>query len=349
MIVLLFAAILAITLYQAVPRAVFEARRAKEQLLIDRGHQYVRAIQLYYRKFRPQYPPSIKALEDTNHMRFLRHRFKDPFTGKDDWRLLHTNGITLTDSKVSLIKTTGKQNGSKSSSASGWFTNSTSAFGGNSDSFSDTSSSSLDEQPEVTVPPVRKRPPAIPANTGPTQTADSQNQFGGDLNAQLQADVASEPSLLGGDGQTAPKQEQANAATPEAQQTGSQDQNPPNPMQMVRNMLSSEAPRTPQQPGMIPGVVHGGGIAGVASKAAGKSIKVVNDQDDYSLWEFVYDPTKDRTGAPAAGTAAARPQPQEGSTSSGPVETAEPSPGVPSFGSESASTPGNGTRQVDPQ
>jgi type II secretory pathway pseudopilin PulG len=298
MIVLLFAAILAITLYQAVPRAVFEARRAKEQLLIDRGNQYVRAIQLYYRKFRPQYPPSIEALEDTNRMRFLRHRYKDPFTGKDDWRLLHTNGITLTDSKVNLIKTTGKQSDSKSNSASGWFTNSTSAFGGNSTSFSDTSSSSSDEQPEVKVPPVRKRPPEIPANAGPAQSADSLNQFGGDLNAQLHADLASEPSLLGSEEQTAAPQSQGSTAPAGAQQTGSQDQNQPNPMQMVRNMLSSEAPRTPPQPGMVPGAVHGGGIAGVASRAAGKSIKVVNDQDDYSLWEFVYDPTKDRTGAP---------------------------------------------------
>lgn len=293
MIVLLFSAILAITLYQAVPRAVFEARRAKEQLLVDRGHQYVRAIQLYYRKFRPQYPPSIKALEDTNHMRFLRHRFKDPFTGKDDWRLIHTNGVALTDSKVNPIKTTGKQSGS--SSASGWFNSSSSAFGSSNDSFSDTSSS--DEQPEMVVPPVRKRPPEIPANAGPAQTADSINQSGGDLNAQLQADLASEPSLLGPEGSAADDQARSSAPPAGAQQAGGQ--NASNPMQMVRNMLSNEAPRTPPQPGMAPGAMHGPGIAGVASRASGKSIKLVNDQDDYSLWEFVYDPTKDRTGAPA--------------------------------------------------
>jgi hypothetical protein len=41
------------------------------------------------------------------------------------------------------------------------------------------------------------------------------------------------------------------------------------------------------------GVIQSGGIAGVASKAEGRTIKTVNDQENYSLWEFYYDPTKD--------------------------------------------------------
>lgn len=45
-----------------------------------------------------------------------------------------------------------------------------------------------------------------------------------------------------------------------------------------------------------------GGLAGVASKARGESIKVVNDQVDYSLWEFYYDPTKDMKQALPGGT-----------------------------------------------
>jgi hypothetical protein len=49
------------------------------------------------------------------------------------------------------------------------------------------------------------------------------------------------------------------------------------------------------------GRISGGGIAGVASKAGGKTIKEVNDQTDFSLWEFYYDPSKDLTrGAPNA-------------------------------------------------
>jgi hypothetical protein len=51
----------------------------------------------------------------------------------------------------------------------------------------------------------------------------------------------------------------------------------------------------------------GGGLAGVASKAEGHTIKVINDQVDYSLWEFYYDPSKDvKQGLPGgAGMGAA--------------------------------------------
>ena len=105
LIVFLFAAVIAIMLYRELPVTLFEAQRQKEQLLVDRGHEYTRAVQLYYRRFRGQYPASIDQLENTNNMRFLRHRFKDPFTGKDDWRLLHAGpGGMLIDSKVNPLK-----------------------------------------------------------------------------------------------------------------------------------------------------------------------------------------------------------------------------------------------------
>jgi hypothetical protein len=41
--------------------------------------------------------------------------------------------------------------------------------------------------------------------------------------------------------------------------------------------------------------VIGAGIAGVASKKEGESIKTVNDHTKYNEWEFVYDLTKDPT------------------------------------------------------
>ena len=43
--------------------------------------------------------------------------------------------------------------------------------------------------------------------------------------------------------------------------------------------------------------------AGVASKAEGHSIKTVNDQENYSLWEFYYDPSKDAARAAAGALA----------------------------------------------
>jgi hypothetical protein len=103
LIVFLFAAVVAIMLYMELPVAAFEAERDREQLVIDRGNEYAHAVKLFVRKF-GMYPASLDQLENTNRMRFLRHRFKDPLTGKDDWRLLHAgpNGQLL-DSKVSPI------------------------------------------------------------------------------------------------------------------------------------------------------------------------------------------------------------------------------------------------------
>ena len=47
LIVFLMAAAIALMLYQQMPRVAFESERDKEELLIDRGEQYKRAIQLY--------------------------------------------------------------------------------------------------------------------------------------------------------------------------------------------------------------------------------------------------------------------------------------------------------------
>jgi len=58
-------------------RASFEAERAREEVLIRRGEEYKHAIKLFYRRFQ-RYPPSIDALENTNNIRFLRQRYKDP-------------------------------------------------------------------------------------------------------------------------------------------------------------------------------------------------------------------------------------------------------------------------------
>jgi hypothetical protein len=99
LIVFLMAAAIALMLYQQMPRVAFESERDKEQLLIDRGEQYKRAIQLYV-VTNKRYPAKIEDLENTNDKRFLRKRYVDPFTGKNEWRLVHTNGAMLTDSLV---------------------------------------------------------------------------------------------------------------------------------------------------------------------------------------------------------------------------------------------------------
>ncbi|MDX2269001.1 MAG: hypothetical protein NW208_12900 [Bryobacter sp.] len=104
--IFVLAGMAAVSLYTALPRAVFESQRAKEDLLVYRGQEYQRAIQLYYRKFR-KYPMTLEELEKTSGQRFLRKRFVDPMTGSDEWRLINIVNGSYKDSKV--IKPTGAQ------------------------------------------------------------------------------------------------------------------------------------------------------------------------------------------------------------------------------------------------
>ena len=100
LLVFLMAAAVALSLYVEIPRVAMQSQRVKEQLLIDRGEQYKRAIQLFVRAS-GRYPGSIQELESFNNRRFLRRRYKDPMTGKDEWRIVHIGpGGVLTDSAL---------------------------------------------------------------------------------------------------------------------------------------------------------------------------------------------------------------------------------------------------------
>jgi hypothetical protein len=67
--------------------------------------------------------------------------------------------------------------------------------------------------------------------------------------------------------------------------------------EMIRNILTSPRTPPPGMTGAAGGVQIGGGLAGVASTAEKIGIKIYNDRGQYNEWEFVYDFSKDRTGA----------------------------------------------------
>ena len=91
-----FLALLVISLAVAAPRIARAIQRDREVETFHRGMQYRRAVQLYYRKFHA-YPPNADALVKTNEIRFLRKKYIDPITGKDDWKqVLYGQNITPT-------------------------------------------------------------------------------------------------------------------------------------------------------------------------------------------------------------------------------------------------------------
>lgn len=73
----------------AAPRMAASIERDREVEMQHRAKQYVRAIKMYSKKFQGAYPPTLEALEKQNGLRFLRKRYKDPMTGKADWKVIH--------------------------------------------------------------------------------------------------------------------------------------------------------------------------------------------------------------------------------------------------------------------
>ena len=336
LIVFLFAAVLAISLYMEMPSVAFEAKRAKEQLLLDRGNEYAHAVKLFYRKFR-RYPGSMDALENTNRLRFLRHRFKDPMTGEDNWRVLHAGPAgQLTDSKVNPIglnangSNTSNTNASNANGPNGNAPNN-GGFGvntGNNNQPGTTltaTAASPDAQTGAVVAPggIPQRPPEMPVSAGQSGAASADGsqpaQPGTDAVAAQPGGVQPVQPAVGPLGARGAMALRPGAGMPPqmaAQSASTGDPN--NPMQAVQGLMNNPNPAAPQatapatptaaaanttttQNGSGMGVLNSGGIAGVASLANGASIKVLNDQDDYSLWEFYYDPTKD-TSAVAGGS-----------------------------------------------
>jgi len=90
---LLMMAVMGIIAATLVTSLKFDIQRDREEEMIHRGVQYSRAIRAYYKKF-GRYPANIENLENTNQMRFLRKRYKDPITG-NNFRLLHFGEVQM--------------------------------------------------------------------------------------------------------------------------------------------------------------------------------------------------------------------------------------------------------------
>jgi len=87
LVILLALAFLLIAMTRSAPDITHQIKRDREQELIERGTQYARAIGRFYRKV-GRYPTRVEELENTNNIRFLRRRYKDPMTPEGEWRFI---------------------------------------------------------------------------------------------------------------------------------------------------------------------------------------------------------------------------------------------------------------------
>src|SRR5215472_15849650 len=159
---LLIIALMAILAATLVTDIKFSIKRDREEEMIHRGVQYSRAIRAYYRKFN-RYPAKIEDLENTNQMRFLRKRYKDPLTGKE-FRLLHYGEAKLFGSTNSTIPGASMVGANGQLTQQGGFQNS--SFGNN--SFGQNSNSPFGQNNQ------NNQTSQTPADASPTGT-DSQD------------------------------------------------------------------------------------------------------------------------------------------------------------------------------
>jgi hypothetical protein len=328
--ILMMAAVIAVTLYAQLPRVAFESQRDREQLLIDRGEQYKRAIQLYVRKFN-RFPVDMQALENTQNIRFLRKQYIDPMTGKNEWRLIHVgaNGA-LIDSKVSANP--GKD---KANAPDNFITELTPIGGGTNPNQGvnqatrrrpgDDPGSALGDPnnpggaingPVMVLPDGR----IVPANsTGTAPTPSPQPGQPGQVLTGIQPGQTGQPGQPGQPALPSGFQQTPNAPAGGAAALINQILTTPRPGGF-NGMGSSTAgpdPNSTLQPGgaataslggsatpggntgtALPGMggtAVGGGIAGVASKFEQEGIKLYNQRSSYDEWEFIYDMSKDKT------------------------------------------------------
>ncbi len=307
LLVFLMAALLAIALYTEIPRVAFQTQRAKEQMLMERGEQYKLGIRRFMQA-NSRLPANLDELEKLNNRHFLRRRYKDPMTGKDEWRLIHSTGGVLTDSKLSKKDDKKETNpnagtfvaqmpglGSMPTNGQGAnvATRRRASDGGGAD-FSQIGNSTSPSAGPPGAPGTNY--PGMPGAPGTPQPGSGSfvgggsgmgsqpnNPFGGaPVNAGQMPGCRRMPGGMPG----------GMPGTPGAPGTGFPGSAPGQPNQavnMINNILTS--PR----PGGLAGIqtagagMGGTGIAGVASSVDEDAIMVYVDQTNYSLWEFVYD------------------------------------------------------------
>ncbi|HXZ81334.1 MAG TPA: hypothetical protein VEG30_15505 [Terriglobales bacterium] len=293
MVLMFMMAALVIGALAVLPRFVQQGQRDREEEMVHRGVQYARAIKRYYKKF-GRYPPNLQALEDSNHLRFLRKRYKDPTTEDGNWRLVRYGEVQFNQaaalagiaaSQLALAGQAGAgQNpaqsafgqspfGQSSFGQSAFGQSSTSGFGASTFGGSPMGQSSFGQ-----------------SMFGPStfgQSSFGQSSFGQSSFGQSSFGQSSfGQSSFGSAGQSALAQLTALAATAQTPA--------PAPGQLGVTTTASDSTTSGSSFGNSPAVFGGGAIIGVASLSEKESLKVYDEKNHYKDWKFVYDPTFDR-------------------------------------------------------
>jgi len=255
---LLVIALMAIFALTVVTEMKFTMQRDQEQEMIHRGVQYSRAVRAFYKKF-GRYPTRLEDLENTNNLRFLRKRYKDPINKNQDFRLLHfgEQGVTVGGGGLSFGGGAIPGANPVGSNPNG------SAFGGSSSGNSGFGNSGFGNSGF--------------GNSGVNSSGvfAQSSGFGGNSNSAFGAN-SNTPS----NSSSAPGTNPTNNTDSSTSSPNSQDASSTKGGSSTANDQSSGQQR-----------VGGGPIVGVASLSKKTTIREFNKKKKYNEWQFLYDPT----------------------------------------------------------
>lgn len=127
-----------------------EIRRDREEELIHRAMEYRRAVRRFTKQT-GRFPMKIEDLENTNGIRYLRKRYKDPITGKE-FRVLHMTELAQIGVGASVGTPAAALNGNGAAD------------------LTDTSGQAQDQTQDSS--------PAVPPPANPAQSTAGQGTFG---------------------------------------------------------------------------------------------------------------------------------------------------------------------------
>lgn len=263
--VLFMMAMMVIAALAVAPAFIQQAKRDREEEMVHRGTEYMRAIKKYYKKF-GRYPGNLEQLESTNQLRFLRRRYTDPLTKDGKWKLLHYGDMAAVVGLAALMPrqaALGAQGGAQGLGSSA--TQGQGVAGG----YQGANPAPLGAQlsPEQLG--------AVPVNQ--TQGSD---QPGGGTSPLAAGGAAgqsgSSPGTgFGQSGDTVGAQGQSGQTQGATGQAGS------------NNSIFGNS-------GVGGQTFGGGAIVGVASLSQDPTIRIFNKKQKYNEWVFVYSPMLDR-------------------------------------------------------
>jgi type II secretory pathway pseudopilin PulG len=263
--VLFMMAIMVIVALAVAPSMVMQIKRDREEEMIHRGTEYARAIKKYYKKF-GRYPANLEQLDNTNQIRFLRRRFKDPLTKDGEWKLLNygdiaslvgANGVGTPAAQLAAQQAAAAgagQNGNLLSGSAGANQNASAGQG---------ATQSLTQQPD--------------GSFGTTQTPGSAQTGSGTspLTTGTGAATGQSGFSLGpGPGQNSGAGGAQGQGANGTGQTGS------------NNTIFGNT-------GVGGQTFGGGAIVGVGSKSKDPTIRIFNKKKTYDEWQFIYSPMMD--------------------------------------------------------